>query len=113
MDYQLSKLFQTRPHKDQMLQKLEDLSVTKYHQLRNSKKTTIIKAIRNRESNSLPAQQQQHHGVEQQQQLHTTEHQRNDGLTEDDMAWKMDLEPFWRAILKVLCVRSFQKSFRR
>ena len=79
-------------YKDQLLQKLEDLSVTKYHQLRNSKKTTIIKAIRNLQSNSLPApqqqqhsvQQQQQHGVQQQQQLHATGRQQNGGLADDN-----------------------------
>ena len=34
-------------YKDQLLQKLEDLNVPKYHQLKNSKKKTKIKAIRN------------------------------------------------------------------
>ena len=67
-----------------MLQKLEHLSATKYHQLRKSKKTTIIKAIRNLESNALPVQQQQHLGIEQQQQqLHTAGRQQNDTQIQD------------------------------
>ena len=71
-------------YKDQLLQKLEHLSATKYHQLRKSKKTTIIKAICNLESNALPAQQQQHLGDEQhQQQLHTTGRQQNDRQIQD------------------------------
>ena len=71
-------------YKDQLLQKLEHLSTTKYHQLRKSKKTTIIKAIHNLESNALPVQQQQHLGIEQQQQqLHTTGRQQNDRQIQD------------------------------
>ena len=71
-------------YNDQLLQKLEHLSAAKYHQLRKSKKTTIIKAIRNLESNALPVQQQQHLGIEQQQQqLHTTGRQQNDRQIQD------------------------------